>query len=134
MKTVTLQDSDYRAISRLPSNEQLLMFHNICKYALDKEEPKTLTPALQMAFDFIRPRLVHNHRRKENGKKGGRPKKDTPTMSKSVKEQEQDKPSDLLTLSRKSRKSKDLEEETKKIEIPDFINMDSWNGFSEIAD
>lgn len=66
--------SYYDAISLLKPEQQVLMYNAICSYSLYDDVPEL--PATEMAiFTVIKPTLDSNLKRREDGKKGGRPKK-----------------------------------------------------------
>ena len=68
------------AIDDLPDTEQLMIYRTIKEYALNGKEielsgiPKTL-------WKLIKPQLQANSKRREDGSKGGRPKKDNQWFS-----------------------------------------------------
>ena len=74
MAIVSLHKIEYEAIKNLPSEEFVIITKAIYNYGFDKTEPTNLTSNLQIAFNFIKVRLDHDHKRRENGKKGGRPR------------------------------------------------------------
>ena len=65
--------SFYEAIRELPVENQLNVFTAICKYGLEGEETK-LNGIEKVVFLLIKPQIDANNSRKENGKKGGRPR------------------------------------------------------------
>ncbi len=75
----TLDDSSFRTI-----------VDAITAYALDDKEPE-LDGYLKSIFVLIRPQIDANNRRYENGKKGGRPKKQTETKAKPKQNQSETK-------------------------------------------
>ena len=65
------------AIQEMEEPDQLAMFRAICAYALDGKAP-ALTSAIHRAvFAAIRPNIDTNNAKRENGKRGGRPKTKT---------------------------------------------------------
>ena len=67
-----------KALETLPDDERLKAYDMICRYALYGEDPAGDGPALGM-FYMAQAQIDANHRRRENGQKGGRPKtKDKP--------------------------------------------------------
>lgn len=64
-----------KAIKTLPKREQLKALWAIIDYALDGVEPENLGSA-ECAFILAKPQIDANNKRRENGKKGGRPKGD----------------------------------------------------------
>lgn len=66
--------SFYEGLKELPEKEQLELFKAICEKAIydNDYEPKGLAKAL---YILIAPQIEANTKRYEDGKKGGRPKK-----------------------------------------------------------
>lgn len=65
--------SFFEASLPLEAADKLALFEAITHYALNQEITE-LTPIAKAMFTLIRPQLDANHRRYENGKKGGKPK------------------------------------------------------------
>ena len=68
--------SFYDAMADISDKDKLKLYDAICKYALYNEETK-LTGIASTLFKLIKPQLEANNKRFEDGKKGGRPKKET---------------------------------------------------------
>ena len=68
--------SFYEAIKNLPEDAQGRIYNAVFAYGLDGIEP-SLDGVEQAIFTLIKPQIDANNRRKENGKKGGRPKTET---------------------------------------------------------
>ena len=68
--------SYYEAMSGLKDKEKLQLFNAISELSLNENEIK-LTGVCKNIFTAIKPQIVANSERYENGKKGGRPKKET---------------------------------------------------------
>lgn len=68
--------SFYEALQDLKDKDRLKIYDAICEMALNENENK-LTGIAKTIFTLIKPQLLANNRRYENGKKGGRPKKET---------------------------------------------------------
>lgn len=68
--------SFYDALQDLKDKDRLKVYDAICEMALNGNE-KTLTGISKTVFTLIKPQVLANNRRYENGKKGGRPKKET---------------------------------------------------------
>lgn len=66
--------SYYDAISCLAREQQLNIYNAICSYSLYGDEPE-LSETEKAIFTLIKPTLDANFKRREDGKKGGRPKK-----------------------------------------------------------
>ena len=62
------------ALKKLPAKDQLGLFRAIVDYSLDGIEPKNLSLVSECVFTAIKPVLLANTKRYENGKKGGAPK------------------------------------------------------------
>lgn len=67
--------SFYKAIQKLNNDDFANAVRGICAYALDGEEIE-LEGTPQIIFDMAKPQIDANIRRREGGKKGGRPKKE----------------------------------------------------------
>ena len=68
--------SFYEALKDLKEKERLKLYDAICELALNGNETK-LTGVSKTIFTLIKPQIFANTKRYENGKKGGRPKKET---------------------------------------------------------
>ena len=77
----TFYRSYYLAIKEMKKTDVASLVLAICAYALDGEEPK-LSDNLKGIFELVRPTLNASARKSENGKKGGRPEKQTESKRK----------------------------------------------------
>lgn len=68
--------SYYEAMSGLKDKDKLQLFNAISELSLNNNDIK-LTGICKNIFTAIKPQIVANSERYENGKKGGRPKKET---------------------------------------------------------
>lgn len=68
--------SYYEAMSGLKDKDKLQLFNAISELSLNENEIK-LTGVCKNIFTAIKPQIVANSERYENGKKGGRPKKES---------------------------------------------------------
>ena len=68
--------SYYEAMSGLKDKDKLQLFNAISELSLNNNDIK-LTGISKNIFTAIKPQIVANSERYENGKKGGRPKKET---------------------------------------------------------
>ena len=82
--------SFYEAIEDLPEKEQLKLYKAIIKYGLEDEESE-LTGVSKTIFKLIKPQVKANNARYENGKKGGRPKKEPMVLKKENQDENQSK-------------------------------------------
>ncbi len=73
--------SFFEAIETLPKTKKIYLYEAIVRFALFSEEPK-LDGSLQGMFNLIKPQLIANLSRYENGKKGGRPRNQKETEKK----------------------------------------------------
>lgn len=71
--------SFYEAIKDLDDKKRLKMFDSITKMALENEEIENLKGICKQLFILIKPQITANNKRYEDGKKGGRPKKEKTT-------------------------------------------------------
>lgn len=65
--------SFYKAAGVLDKEQKAELLEAIIEFALNQTETK-LEPLVEAMFSLIKPQLEANHRKYENGKKGGRPK------------------------------------------------------------
>jgi len=72
--------SFYKALSHLDAPAYKETMEAICNYALDGVIPNCAGVSA-MAFELIKPQIDANVRRRENGKKGGRPIKEKPNYN-----------------------------------------------------
>lgn len=69
--------SYYAAIKKLPKDEQFDFFIGICEYAFEGKYPKCEPGTMSdLAYTSILPNVEASIKRSENGRKGGRPKKE----------------------------------------------------------
>lgn len=70
------------AAARMTDDQRIKFFDALIAYGLDKTPiTETGDVVIDIAFDFVVPLLDANHKNYENGKKGGRPKKENPTKT-----------------------------------------------------
>jgi hypothetical protein len=68
--------SYYTAIVKLPVELRAEMMSMICEYVFEGKEPQFEEyPVLAGFWDLVVPMIDANNARRENGKKGGRPRK-----------------------------------------------------------
>lgn len=77
--------SFYEALQDLKDKERLKMYDAICELALKGKEEK-MTGISKTIFTLIKPQILANQKRYENGKKGGRPKKITEDLKEERKD------------------------------------------------
>lgn len=68
--------SFYEALQDLKDKDRLKVYDAICELAMNNKETE-LTGMSKTIFTLIKPQILANTKRYENGKKGGRPKKET---------------------------------------------------------
>ena len=68
--------SFFEALQDLKDKDRLKVYDAICNLALNDEDTK-LSGIAKTIFTLIKPQVLANKKRYENGKKGGRPKKET---------------------------------------------------------
>lgn len=68
--------SFYEAIELLETDEQLELYKAIPNYVFNNEEP-SFEGSKKAIWVLIKPQLLANLKKQKNGKKGGRPKKET---------------------------------------------------------
>lgn len=79
-------ESFHVALSKLDDAAYKKIMTAICEYALYGTDPE-LDGMLTLAFDLIRPQIDANNKRYEDGKKGGRPAKNSKTSGYKPKNQ-----------------------------------------------
>lgn len=91
--------SFYEATKNLPAELYKEIMTAIMEYALNGERME-LSPMADCAFQLIKPQIDANNRRRENGNKGGRPKKETEEETKETESEAKEtepKPNPNLT-------------------------------------
>lgn len=83
--------SFYDSIKELDPNDQVKIYNAIFEYEYYQREPK-LSGVAKSIFTLILPQLEANNKRYENGKKGGRPKKETEEKPKNNQKETKVKP------------------------------------------
>lgn len=73
--------SFYEALQDLKDKDRLKIYDAICELALNNKETK-MAGLAKTIFTLIKPQILANQKRYENGKKGGRPKKETNGLQK----------------------------------------------------
>lgn len=68
--------SFYEALQDMKDKDRLKVYDAICELALNNKETE-LTGLAKIVFTLIKPQILANQKRYENGRKGGRPKKET---------------------------------------------------------
>ena len=71
--------SFFEAIKNLDDKKRLKMYDLITNFALNSEEIDNKFEICEQLFTLIKPQLFANNKRYEDGKKGGRPKKEKTT-------------------------------------------------------
>ena len=67
-------DSFYRAMRNLNSNEKIEFIDAICNYSL-YDVRISLSPKIEGMFELVKAQIDANIKKREDGKKGGRPPK-----------------------------------------------------------
>ena len=68
--------SFYEGVKKLDDSTRLAYYEAVMEYALNGEEPDEDNVFVTTLFNLIKPQIDVNNKRYENGKKGGRPKKE----------------------------------------------------------
>ena len=99
-ESIVFYKSFYEAIQNIPQEEQLKLYNAIFSYSFTDTEPEIEEGIARAMFILIKPNIDSaNARYKasvENGKKGGRPKKETQEKPKNNLEKTQEEPSKNL--------------------------------------
>lgn len=121
--------SFYEAIKELPEKDRLKLYEAIAEYGLFGELKKPLSGISKACFALIKPQIDANEKRRNGGKKGGRPKNEKPMVSDSetygfenekpmvLQNSENEKPKEKEKV-----ESKKIKEKVKDIEIPNGIS------------
>ena len=92
--------SFYEAIKKIPEEYQLELYNAIFSYSLEGIDPIGLSPVSEAIFILMKPNIDSSQRKYEasvkNGKKGGRPKKETQEKPNNNPEKNQKKPKQNL--------------------------------------
>lgn len=139
--------SFYDAIQRIPEEFQLELYNAIFQYSLEGIEPTTLSDISYAMFTLIRPNIDSSQRRYsasvENGKKGGRPRKQVLEKPNKNLTKTQQKPNDNLNvnvnvnenvdvnvdenanenINKKTKKKKTDNSQNDKIHFKDYVTM-----------
>lgn len=103
--------SFYEAIKELPNENQLKVYQAITNFALTGIEPNDLNGIEKAVFILIKPQIIANNKRYENGCGGGRPKKDK-EIDKKTKEKtngfKNKKPKQNQDITKQKPKEKDI--------------------------
>lgn len=97
--------SFYEAIKCMPSDVQAEIYPAICEYALFGKIPKNLSEVAKGMFTLIKPNIDVNTARFENGKKGGRKKKNRAASSKEAYTQTYEQEVELMRNDEEWRKT-----------------------------
>lgn len=102
-ESVVFYKSFYDAIKTIPQEYQLELYNAIFMYAFEGVEPTELSPVANVVFTLAKPNIDSAQKRYaasvENGKKGGRPKKNNQTET-------QEKPNNNLNKTQHKPNSK----------------------------
>lgn len=113
--------SYYDAIRPLPDEQRLALYDAIMDYAFGGKEPEDLSPILKGYFVLLRPNIDSSAKRYaasvENGKKGGRPKKEPGKKAGKNPAETQEKPSENQDKDKEREKDKEMEMETEKGDV-----------------
>ena len=121
--------SFYEAMQELPEKDRLKLYDAIAEYGLFGELKKPLSGISKACFALIKPQIDANEKRRNGGKKGGRPKNEKPMVSDSETYGfENEKPMVLQNSENGKPKEKEkvesrkIKEKVKDIEIPNGIS------------
>ncbi len=108
--------SYYDAIRPLPDEQRLALYDAIMDYAFGGKEPENLSPILKGYFVLLRPNIDSSAKRYaasvENGKKGGRPKKEPGKKASKNPAETQEKPGENQDKDKEREKDREMETET----------------------
>lgn len=105
-------ESYYNAIRLLPDDKRLEAYDAVMGYEFEDIEPEELSWEVEMVFTIIRPMLDSVKAKREGGKKGGRPRKET-----SETENKNHRFSDLETIGSEKSKPNDKDKDKEKVKV-----------------
>lgn len=107
-KSFVFYKSFYEAISQIPPENQLEVYNAICKYSLEGKEPENLSGVAGAIFILIKPNIDSSQNRYkasiENGKRGGRPRKNGQNQENKNLDKTQQKPNENLNKTQQKAK------------------------------
>lgn len=129
-------NSFYKAISKLPDENQLELYKAIAQYSFDFAEPTNLTWISVVLWDLIKPQLDANNKRYSDWCKGGRPKKETSGFDEKITSGfENEKPKEKEKVKDKEKdKEKILSTKVDNSEAETFGNQEINNLISELKE
>ena len=80
-ESVVFYKSFYEAIKELPDEQQAHLYNAVFAFQFDGTEPELESGVEKAIWKIIKPLIMANNDRFENGKKGGRPKKEKPVVT-----------------------------------------------------
>ena len=92
--------SFYEAIKDLPNKNKLKIYQAIIEFALTGIDPNYLKGVENSIFLLIKPQILANNKKYENGKKGGRPPKNEKSIDKYEEFSNDIKPNDNQTITK----------------------------------
>lgn len=79
--------SFYDAAAVLQPEDRLAFYDALAEYAICGEDPEPATPVAEAMFLMAKPQIDANEKRREDGKKGGRPSKEKPVVSENAEKE-----------------------------------------------
>lgn len=74
---MVFHESYYDAIKLLPDEKRLEAYDALMRYEFEGDDPEELSYEVELIFTILKPLLDAAAKKREDGKKGGRPKKET---------------------------------------------------------
>lgn len=74
--SIVIYKSFFEAVRLQPKEAQADIYNAVLEYAFNSIEPENISDTAKSIFLLIKPQIDANNQRYENGKKGGRPKKE----------------------------------------------------------
>lgn len=111
--------SYYEAVRPLPDDQRLILYDAIMDYAFTDKEPENLSPILNGYFVLLRPNIDSSTKKYsasvENGKKGGRPRKQTQQKPSKNPTETTGKPSRNQEKEKEMEMEKEMEKESTEV-------------------
>lgn len=110
--------SFYEAISELDNESQLKVYQAVCAYALTGEEPE-ITGVASAMFKLMKPQIDANTKRRENGRRGGRPRTEEEPNENQTETEEEPNENQTITKAKPKEKDKVKDKDKEKVKEKD---------------
>lgn len=125
--------SFYEALQDMKDKDRLKVYDAICELALNNKETE-LTGLAKIVFTLIKPQILANQKRYENGRKGGRPKKTTDGLLKEITNGFENKKTDGFNKTKTKTKPNENENVNVNDNDNDNVGDSCVDGLQEVID